>query len=157
VLIIGAKVTLFKSTKNYIILRNENDLHLYKDIDKVLSRFNFKEVAMKRLSIFAVLLAVITASASMAQAEGVQRPVLVIKDGRFIPDTLEVAAGQKISLEIRNEGKGAEEFESSDLNREKLIPAGGQVTIAIGPLKPGKYRFFGEFNPTTAQGVIIAR
>ena len=40
---------------------------------------------------------------------------------------------------------------------KKLIPAGGVVTIAIGPLKPGKYRFFGEFNPKTAQGVIVAR
>ena len=114
---------------------------------------------MKRLSLFSMLLAIVTSSvlASPAQAEGTPRPVLIIKDGRFVPETLEVAAGQKISLEIRNEGKGAEEFESSDLNREKLIPAGGVVTIAIGLLKPGKYRFFGEFNPKTAQGVIVAR
>ena len=114
---------------------------------------------MKRRSIFSMLLAIVTSSvlAVPAQAEGIPRPVLIIKDGRFVPETLEVAAGQKISLEIRNEGKGAEEFESSDLNREKLIPGGGVVTIAIGPLKPGKYRFFGEFNPKTAQGVIVAR
>jgi hypothetical protein len=114
---------------------------------------------MKRLSLFSMLLAIVTTTmlAAPAQAEGTPRPVLIIKDGRFVPETLEVAAGQKISLEIRNEGKGAEEFESSDLNREKLIPAGGVVTIAIGPLKPGKYRFFGEFNPKTAQGVIVAR
>ena len=114
---------------------------------------------MKRLSLFFMLLVIVTSSvlAAPAQAEGTPRPVLIIKDGRFVPEMLEVAAGQKISLEIRNEGKGAEEFESSDLNREKLIPAGGVVTIAIGPLKPGKYRFFGEFNPKTAQGVIVAR
>ena len=114
---------------------------------------------MKRLSLFSILVAIVASSAfaSPAQAEGAPRTVLIIKDGRFMPETLEVAAGQKITLEIRNEGKGAEEFESSDLNREKLIPPGGQATIAIGPLKPGKYRFFGEFNPNTAQGVIIAR
>ena len=111
---------------------------------------------MRRFSLFS-LLAVIIGFASVAQADDAPRPVLTIKDGRFIPETLEVAAGQKITLEIHNAGKGAEEFESSDLNREKLIPAGGQATITIGPLKPGKYRFFGEFNPNTAQGVIIAR
>ena len=111
---------------------------------------------MRRFSLFAILV-VIIGFASVAQADGAPRPVLIIKDGRFMPETLEVAAGQKITLEIRNEGKGAEEFESSDLNREKLIPAGGQASITIGPLKPGKYRFFGEFNPSTAQGVIIAR
>ncbi len=111
---------------------------------------------MRRFSLFSILV-VIIGFASVAQADGAPRPVLIIKDGRFIPETLEVAAGQKITLEIRNEGKGAEEFESSDLNREKLIPAGGQASITIGPLKPGTYRFFGEFNPSTAQGVIIAR
>jgi len=94
---------------------------------------------------------------SPAMAEEAPHPVLIIKDGRFSPETLEVPAGQKIYLEVRNEGKAAEEFESSDLNREKLIPGGTQASIMIGPLKPGKYRFFGEFNPKTAQGVIIAR
>lgn len=111
---------------------------------------------MRRFSLFFILAAII-GFASVAQADGAPRPVLTIKDGRFIPETLEVAAGQKITLEIHNEGKGAEEFESSDLNREKLIPPGGQASITIGPLKPGTYRFFGEFNPSTAQGVIIAR
>jgi hypothetical protein len=29
--------------------------------------------------------------------------------------------------------------------------------VYIGPLKPGKYEFFGDFNPTTARGHIIAK
>jgi hypothetical protein len=28
--------------------------------------------------------------------------------------------------------------------------------VYIGPLKAGKYPFFGEFNPATARGVVIA-
>lgn len=82
---------------------------------------------------------------------------LIIKDAKFNPEKLEVAAGQKFRLQIHNQGSAAEEFESSDLNREKLIPAGGKITITIGPLKPGSYRFYGEFNPKTAQGVIVAK
>jgi hypothetical protein len=30
------------------------------------------------------------------------------------------------------------------------------LPIYIGPLKPGKYPFFGEFNQATARGVVIA-
>lgn len=84
-------------------------------------------------------------------------PSLVIQDGRFNPEKIEVPAGEKFRLEIHNQGTAAEEFESSDLNREKLIRPGAKTTITIGPLKPGTYRFFGEFNPKTAQGVIIAK
>lgn len=108
-------------------------------------------------SLFTLAATVTLALSSPVMAEEASHPVLIIKNGRFSPETLEVPAGQKIYLEVRNEGKAAEEFESSDLNREKLIPGGTQARIMIGPLKPGKYRFFGEFNPKTAQGVIIAR
>jgi hypothetical protein len=29
--------------------------------------------------------------------------------------------------------------------------------IFVGPLKPGRYSFMGEFNAKTAQGLIIAK
>lgn len=92
-----------------------------------------------------------------AYADDAATPTLVIKDGRFSPEKIEVAAGEKIRLQIHNQGSAAEEFESSDLNREKLIRPGAKATISIGPLKPGSYRFYGEFNPKTAQGVIVAK
>jgi len=49
----------------------------------------------------------------------------------------------------------AEEFESYELNREKVIPAGRKGIVFIGPLRPGVYPFFGEFFPKTAQGKVI--
>lgn len=82
---------------------------------------------------------------------------LTIKEGRFSPEVVEVPAGEKFKLIVKNEGPGAEEFESSDLNREKVIPAGRQADITLGPLKPGSYHFYGEFNPKTANGQIIAK
>ena len=81
---------------------------------------------------------------------------LVIKKNMFEPSELKVPANQRIKLNIQNLDKTAEEFESHSMNREKLIPAGGKVAIFLGPLKPGRYEFFGEFNPKTAKGFVIA-
>jgi plastocyanin len=80
-----------------------------------------------------------------------------IRDNRFHPDVVEVPAHTKVRLRVINDGAEAEEFESYELNREKIIRPGGAATIFLPPLKPGEYGFFGEFHPETAQGKIIAR
>ncbi len=82
--------------------------------------------------------------------------VLTIKDHRFAPSELRVPAGQKVKLIVDNQDATPEEFESHELNREKIIAPKSKATIYIGPLKPGKYPFFGEFNPSTARGVVVA-
>ena len=81
---------------------------------------------------------------------------LVLKGHRFIPAELKVPAGQRIKLLIHNQDSTPEEFESHSLNREKIIPGGAKVSLYIGPLKPGRYTFYGEYNEATAQGVVIA-
>lgn len=80
-----------------------------------------------------------------------------IKDHKFQPDTLTVPSGKKVKLVINNEDSTPEEFESYELNREKIIPGGRKAVVYIGPLKPGSYPFVGEFNPKTAKGRIIAK
>ncbi|MAM69542.1 MAG: hypothetical protein CMP91_00170 [Gammaproteobacteria bacterium] len=82
---------------------------------------------------------------------------LRIREHLFYPSNLEVPANQKIRLVIINEDATPEEFESYELNREKVIPGNSRTVIFIGPLSPGEYVFFGEFYPRTAQGKIIAR
>ena len=82
--------------------------------------------------------------------------VITIKDHRFTPSELRVPAGQKVKLIVENQDSTPEEFESHELNREKVIAPRSKAVIWIGPLKPGKYPFFGEFNPSTARGVVIA-
>ena len=81
---------------------------------------------------------------------------LVIRDHRFEPPEIRVPAGQKIKLVVSNQDSTPEEFESHELNREKLIAPGTKAQIYIGPLKPGRYPFFGEFNDKTARGAVIA-
>ena len=81
---------------------------------------------------------------------------ITIKDHRFTPSEVRVPAGQKVKLIVENQDATPEEFESHELNREKIIAPKSKATIFIGPLKPGKYPFFGEFNQATARGVVIA-
>jgi plastocyanin len=83
--------------------------------------------------------------------------LISIKDHRFNPAEIEVPAGQKVKLVIRNQDGTPEEFESAELRREKIVPGGGEITLFVGPLKPGRYEFFGDFNPSTARGHIVAR
>ncbi|MHB1216245.1 MAG: cupredoxin domain-containing protein [Thiobacillus sp.] len=81
---------------------------------------------------------------------------LTIKDHRFVPAELKVPAGKKVKLVVNNLDSTPEEFESHQLNREKVIAGNAKATIYIGPLSPGKYAFWGEFHEKTARGVIVA-
>lgn len=103
---------------------------------------------------FAIILLAATLS---ARADDLPDYELLIRDGRFVPDVVEVKAGTKFRLRIRNDGPGPEEFESTELKKEKVLPAGASSNLIFQPLKPGSYAFFGEFHPQTAQGRIVAR
>jgi len=81
---------------------------------------------------------------------------LSIKEHRFTPSEIRVPANKKVRLLVSNEDATPEEFESHALNREKVIPGGSTAAIFIGPLRPGRYPFEGEFNSATAKGVVIA-
>ena len=82
---------------------------------------------------------------------------LTIRDHRFVPAEITIPAKTKVKLIIINEDASPEEFESHELNREKIVTGKGRITVFVGPLKPGRYPFFGEFNPKTAQGVLIVK
>lgn len=83
--------------------------------------------------------------------------VLEIRQHTFVPDRIVVPAHVKFRLLVKNNDDTAEEFESTDLNREKLVRPGQTVTVFLGPLEPGEYRFFGDFHQATAKGVMVAR
>lgn len=82
-------------------------------------------------------------------------PVLTIDGAGFSPPTVALPPGQKIKLTIRNRGPLPAEFESYDLSREVIVPAGGEVEVYIGPLEAGRYGFFNDFNPSMKGAVIV--
>jgi len=105
--------------------------------------------------IFAFLLAFLVSLA--AHAADMPTHVLVMQDGRLQPETIEVAANVKFRLEIRNQGKSAAEFESTELKKESVLAPGVTRSLVFAPLKPGSYKFFDDFHPETAQGRIVAK
>jgi hypothetical protein len=105
---------------------------------------------------FATLLALVALVPLAAAPARAQDYVLTIKDHKFTPEEIKVPANQRVVLTIVNDDATAEEFESDVLKVEKVIAGKSKGTVRIGPLKPGRYPFIGEFHAGTAKGVVIA-
>lgn len=104
-----------------------------------------------------ILVAVAALATAPVHADDLPTFTLLMRAGRFVPETIEVPANTKFRLILKNEGPGAEEFESIELRKEKVLAPGASSFLIFQPLKPGSYKFFGEFHPDTAQGRFIAK
>jgi plastocyanin len=81
---------------------------------------------------------------------------LTIKDHHFTPAELKVKANTRVKITVVNNDATPEEFESKKLKIEKVIAGKSKGIVRIGPLKPGRYPFVGEYHEDTAKGVVIA-
>lgn len=113
-------------------------------------------IGIKPSSLIALAVGLSAAAFSASGIAADMDVALTIKDHRFEPSEIKVPANQRVRLAVHNQDNSAEEFESKSLKREKVIPAGAKAVILIGPLKPGRYEFFGEFHEATARGVVVA-
>jgi hypothetical protein len=125
-------------------------------MDQAKTRPNELSQRIIELSGVAVLSLLLSCSFS-ALAEDTPTFQLTARDGRFHPETIEVPAGKKFRIEIKNEGPGPEEFESLELRKETVLAEGVTRTLVFAPMKPGTYKFFGEFHMDTAKGRIVAK
>ncbi|HER34980.1 MAG TPA: cupredoxin domain-containing protein [Halothiobacillaceae bacterium] len=107
---------------------------------------------MVRIAFPLAFAALVAAGAAQAETMAID---LAIKDHRFQPETVTIPAGEKVKLMVHNQDATPEEFESYELNREKIIPGNSKAVVFVGPLDPGEYPFFGEFNQDTAQGRVV--
>lgn len=82
---------------------------------------------------------------------------VVARDGRLTPERIEVPAGKRIKLVIRNEGRGPIEFENLDLRVEKVLAPGASSFVVTPPLRPGSHEFIDEFHPATGKMQLIAK
>ncbi|HEU5018816.1 MAG TPA: cupredoxin domain-containing protein [Pseudolabrys sp.] len=107
-----------------------------------------------RLLLSALCLAALVCSApAIAQAADY---TLTLKNHRFTPAELKVPANKRVTVTVVNDDATPEEFESHELKVEKVIPGKSKGVVRFGPLKPGKYPFFGEYHEDTAKGTVIA-
>src|SRR5262245_31060385 len=108
---------------------------------------------MRGLALGLVAMAVATVGTAAAQTAPAPAEVaLAIEKNRFDPEEIRVKAGTPFVLVITNKDGAPEEFESHDLKIERVIAAGKTVRLRIPALKPGSYKFFGEYHEKTAKG-----
>jgi hypothetical protein len=103
------------------------------------------------------LIALVLCLLSAAAWADIPEYKLSIRGHRYVPVELTIPANTKVKLLVVNEDATPEEFESHELNREKIVTGKATITVYVGPLKPGRYPFFGDFHQDTAQGALIVR
>ncbi len=105
--------------------------------------------------IYRLALALFGMISSMAAQAG--RPVFLIeiRNHLFEPEQVVIPANTRVKLVIYNRDPTPEEFESYEMNREKVIMGQHKTVIFVGPLTAGDYPFFGEFHPATALGKLV--
>lgn len=102
-----------------------------------------------------VIITLNAASAGVSTAEDALR--LIYRNGRFEPSVLSVPAGQALKLKVTNMGDAPIEFESFELNRERVVLPGRTITVYLPSLSPGTYNFFDDFHHGAGQGTISAK
>ena len=114
---------------------------------------------MSFLSKFATAALVAGFVGVIASASGADetQPQLTFANGRFEPASFNVAAGLPVKLTVMNQGDAPIEFESFELNRERVVQPGHSITVQLPKLDPGQYHFFDDFHHEVAEGTITAQ
>jgi plastocyanin len=128
---------------------------LSSNFSEFLAKFMVKEYATS-LIMAALFSCLILPSAQADQPAG-DTFVLTLKDHKFDPQQLVVPAGKKFTLTVKNLDATPSEFESNDLDREKVVKAGAEITVFLGPLDAGTYNFFDDFHRDTTTGTLKAQ
>jgi hypothetical protein len=91
-----------------------------------------------------------------AMAQGQYTTVeIVVKDKKFVPAEVKAPANARIVIQVKNQDAVAMEFESKSLKVEKVVAPNGEGLVRVGPLKPGKYEFFDDFNMSNRGTLIV--
>ncbi|HEY2009076.1 MAG TPA: cupredoxin domain-containing protein [Rhizomicrobium sp.] len=81
---------------------------------------------------------------------------VTLKNHKFSPSVIKVKANQPAMIVLSNDDDTADEFDSSSLKVEKVVPGHQKGNVRLRALAPGKYPFMGEYHAATAQGVVVA-
>jgi hypothetical protein len=111
---------------------------------------------MKKM-LSSAILAAMTTVAGAASADDANRVSLTLKDHQFLPHEVSAAAGKPVMIEVTNSDPTPSEFESKTLRVEKVVAAGGKITLQVRPLAPGRYRFFDDYHEDTTEGFLVVK
>jgi heme/copper-type cytochrome/quinol oxidase subunit 2 len=107
--------------------------------------------------LFAVTVAAAVVFVSPAGAETSANVKLTLKNHRFEPAEPTAPANTPITIEVTNSDSTPSEFESKTLRVEKVVTAGGTITVKVRPLAPGRYRFFDDYHEDTTVGYLVVQ
>ena len=80
---------------------------------------------------------------------------LAVEDRGFAPGEVDVPAGARVRLEVTNRTGAAIEFESFELNRERVVQPGQTVNVYVSGLEPGRYEFFDDFHQERRGALVV--
>jgi plastocyanin len=80
---------------------------------------------------------------------------VAVQDAGFAPREVEVPAGARVRLEVSNQTGAAIEFESFELNRERVVQPGQTVSVYVSGLSPGRYEFFDDFHQERRGALVV--
>lgn len=80
---------------------------------------------------------------------------IVVKDKKFEPAEVKAPANARIVIRVTNRDTVAMEFESKSLKVEKVVAANSEGILRVGPLKPGRYEFFDDFNQSNRGTLVV--
>ncbi len=116
---------------------------------------------VRRLALVARLLALsglaLTVGVGTVIAAELPSFEIVARDGRLFPERLEVPAGVKLKLTLRNEGKTPVEFENLELRIERVVPPDAAASVTVQALRPGRYAVIDDFHADTGKMLLIAK
>jgi|SRR5271166_6103051 len=110
---------------------------------------------MKRVAPILAVLCLCAPSTGRAGDEPVFQ--IEMNDGVITPSRIEVPAKTKFRIIVKNTGKMPAEFESTELRKEVVVPAGGEAPLIIRTLDAGEYKFFDDFQPDAPPALLIAK
>ncbi|MFN8544297.1 MAG: cupredoxin domain-containing protein [Candidatus Binatia bacterium] len=91
-----------------------------------------------------------------AGAHADEAPIaLAVEADGFAPTAIEAAARTSFRIAITNKTDRAIEFESFELNRERVVQPGQTVNVYLSDLEPGRYEFFDDFNQQRRGALLV--
>jgi hypothetical protein len=94
-----------------------------------------------------------------ASVAGADEPSFSLRltDHHFAPAELTTPENTRVRVMVKHLDRTPAESESGDFKAEKVFPAGREVSLTIGPLKPGAYKFHDEYQEAESKSRIIVK
>jgi cupredoxin-like protein len=121
----------------------------------IIIRVMTMKLCSRRILAFAAAVAVLGLSPTLWADD--PPPQIKWVNGHFEPAAFNVVAGKPFKIQVTNQGASVIEFESFELNRERVVQPGETITVNLPKLDPGQYHFFDDFHHEVAQGTITAQ